>query len=76
CPFEGCDRVFPRQYNLKSHIFCHTGERPHVCDHCHAAFARKHDLQRHLRTLHADDRPFRCGRCNQGFTRADQLARH
>ncbi|KAJ3186432.1 hypothetical protein HK101_009640 [Irineochytrium annulatum] len=76
CPYEGCGRVFPRQYNLKSHVFCHTGERPHVCTLCRAAFARKHDLQRHTRTLHAEDRPYKCPRCNQGFTRPDQLARH
>ncbi|KAJ3096432.1 hypothetical protein HDU96_000768, partial [Phlyctochytrium bullatum] len=53
CPFRDCERTFPRQYNLKSHIYCHTGERPHGCATCGAAFARKHDLQRHLRTLHA-----------------------
>ncbi|KAJ3129373.1 hypothetical protein HK101_005235 [Irineochytrium annulatum] len=76
CPYEDCGRSFPRQYNLKSHIFCHTGERPHVCAHCKAAFARKHDLQRHIRTLHANDRPFKCEHCSQGFQRADLLARH
>ncbi|KAJ3138160.1 hypothetical protein HK101_003771 [Irineochytrium annulatum] len=76
CPYENCGRVFPRAYNLKSHIFCHTGERPHICTLCRAAFARKHDLQRHTRTLHAGDRPFKCPRCKQGFQRADQLARH
>ncbi|KAJ3406140.1 hypothetical protein HDV05_006134 [Chytridiales sp. JEL 0842] len=76
CPFPGCPRTFPRQYNLTSHIYCHTGERPHSCPHCHAAFARKHDLRRHLRTLHAEDRPFKCERCAQSFTNADQLRRH
>ncbi|KAJ3150127.1 hypothetical protein HK101_001992, partial [Irineochytrium annulatum] len=76
CPYEDCGRFFPRQYNLKSHIFCHTGERPHVCAHCKAAFARKHDLQRHIRTLHSNDRPFKCEHCSQGFQRADLLARH
>ncbi|KAJ3124312.1 hypothetical protein HK100_011287 [Physocladia obscura] len=54
CPYEGCDKSFPRAYNLKSHMFCHSGERPHKCTKCHSAFARRHDLQRHIRTLHGD----------------------
>jgi hypothetical protein len=52
CPHPGCNKAFPRYYSLKSHLLCHSNERPHVCSACHAAFARKHDLQRHLRTLH------------------------
>ncbi|KAJ3133935.1 hypothetical protein HK100_004005 [Physocladia obscura] len=52
CPHAKCDKSFPRAYNLKSHMFCHSGERPHKCTSCHRAFARRHDLQRHMRTLH------------------------
>ncbi|KAJ3247044.1 hypothetical protein HDU78_005445 [Chytriomyces hyalinus] len=76
CPYDGCDKTFPRQYNLKSHMFCHSGLRPHVCEMCNSAFARKHDLQRHVRTLHATDRPFKCTDCSQSFTQSDQLRRH
>ncbi|KAJ3388000.1 hypothetical protein HDU80_011799 [Chytriomyces hyalinus] len=76
CPYDGCDKTFPRQYNLKSHMFCHSGLRPHVCEMCNSAFARKHDLQRHVRTLHATDRPFKCGDCSQSFTQSEQLRRH
>ncbi|KAJ3133936.1 hypothetical protein HK100_004006 [Physocladia obscura] len=53
CPFEGCSKRFPRAYNLRSHLFCHTGERPHKCKRCSSAFARRHDLRRHERTIHA-----------------------
>ncbi|KAJ3232525.1 hypothetical protein HDU78_006997 [Chytriomyces hyalinus] len=76
CPYDGCNKTFPRQYNLKSHMFCHSGLRPHVCEMCNSAFARKHDLQRHVRTLHATDRPFKCGDCSQSFTQSEQLRRH
>ncbi|RKO98175.1 hypothetical protein CXG81DRAFT_4430, partial [Caulochytrium protostelioides] len=76
CPYPGCGRGFPRFYNLKSHLLCHTGARPHVCPHCRAAFARKHDLQRHSRTLHSGRRPFTCMRCSQGFNRLDAYQRH
>lgn len=44
CPHFGCNRTFPRSYNLKSHLLCHSGQKPHVCDMCKAAFARKHDV--------------------------------
>lgn len=27
CDFPGCNRVFPRLYNLKSHQLCHTGNQ-------------------------------------------------
>ncbi|KAJ3098925.1 Metallothionein expression activator [Phlyctochytrium bullatum] len=76
CPFEGCGRVFPRKYNLRSHMACHSDERPNVCEICRAAFARKHDLSRHMRTLHNKKRPFACATCDQRFSRADQLIRH
>ncbi|KAJ3133937.1 Metallothionein expression activator [Physocladia obscura] len=76
CPFVGCDKTFPRAYNLKSHTYCHSGERPHKCGTCGSSFARKHDLQRHVRTLHATDRPFRCTTCGQGFGQSEQLRRH
>ena len=52
CPHPGCNKAFPRYYSLKSHLLCHSNDRPHVCRFCNAAFARKHDLQRHTRTLH------------------------
>ncbi|RKO99558.1 hypothetical protein CXG81DRAFT_4847, partial [Caulochytrium protostelioides] len=61
---------------LKSHMLCHSGARPHNCPDCEASFARKHDLQRHVRTLHTDQRRFKCGQCGQAFARADALRRH
>ncbi|KAJ3027721.1 UNVERIFIED_CONTAM: hypothetical protein HDU68_003253 [Siphonaria sp. JEL0065] len=76
CPYDDCGKVFPRQYNLKSHMFCHSGARPHACQLCVSTFARKHDLQRHTRTLHATDRPYKCSTCKQGFTQPEQLKRH
>ncbi|KAJ3230839.1 Metallothionein expression activator [Chytriomyces hyalinus] len=76
CLVPGCNKVFPRAYNLKSHSYCHSGERPHKCNLCTATFSRKHDLQRHVRTLHAKERPHVCSICEQGFLNPDQLRRH
>ncbi|ORY39174.1 hypothetical protein BCR33DRAFT_649849, partial [Rhizoclosmatium globosum] len=71
-----CGKIFPRAYNLKSHSYCHSGERPHKCVYCNASFSRKHDLQRHVRTLHSKDRAHTCTVCQTSFTTFDQLRRH
>jgi hypothetical protein len=43
---------------------------------CSAAFARKHDLQRHVRTLHGLFRSYKCGQCPQSFVKIESLKRH
>ncbi|KAI1299504.1 hypothetical protein EDD11_006467 [Mortierella claussenii] len=75
CEFPGCDKVFARLYNLKSHSRTHTDERPFVCSHCQLAFARNHDLKRHVR-IHGGDKSFICTGCNKSFSRLDALRRH
>ncbi|KAF9932560.1 hypothetical protein FBU30_007862 [Linnemannia zychae] len=75
CTFEGCDKVFARLYNLKSHSRTHTNERPFVCSHCQLPFARNHDLKRHVK-IHGGDKPFKCGGCGKSFSRLDALGRH
>ncbi|KAG0319949.1 hypothetical protein BGZ99_004831 [Dissophora globulifera] len=75
CTFVGCDKVFARLYNLKSHSRTHTNERPFVCNHCELAFSRNHDLKRHVK-IHAGDKPFKCTGCGKSFSRLDALGRH
>ncbi|KAF8078298.1 hypothetical protein FPV67DRAFT_46311 [Lyophyllum atratum] len=54
-----CPRAFARAYNLKTHMATHDPNRlkPHVCSHpsCGRSFSRKHDLGRHLVSIHRDD---------------------
>ncbi|KAJ3228377.1 Metallothionein expression activator [Clydaea vesicula] len=76
CPFPGCKKLFTRLYNVKSHMVCHSGTRPHVCTQCSATFCRKHDLQRHFRTTHSNERPWQCNRCSKSFARRDHYKRH
>ncbi|KAF9452558.1 hypothetical protein P691DRAFT_804304 [Macrolepiota fuliginosa MF-IS2] len=56
-----CPRAFARAYNLKTHKATHDPNRlkPHVCPHrtCGRSFSRKHDLGRHLVSIHRDDAP-------------------
>ncbi|KAJ2987311.1 hypothetical protein NUW54_g9461 [Trametes sanguinea] len=54
CPT--CPRAFARAYNLKTHIQTHDPNRlkPYTCHHksCGRSFSRKHDLTRHMVSIH------------------------
>ncbi|KAL1922904.1 uncharacterized protein VTP21DRAFT_9280 [Calcarisporiella thermophila] len=74
CPHPGCEKVFHRPYNLKSHMRTHTSERPYVCgiDGCTKSFARRHDRNRHCKQVH-----FRkCNVCGVKMPRLEALNRH
>ncbi|KZP00799.1 hypothetical protein CALVIDRAFT_213756 [Calocera viscosa TUFC12733] len=54
CPH--CPRAFARAYNLKTHIATHDPQRPkpYKCPYasCGRGFSRKHDLGRHVGSVH------------------------
>ncbi|KAF7723094.1 hypothetical protein EC973_002378 [Apophysomyces ossiformis] len=52
-----------------------TDIRPYPCHMCTRAFARKHDLQRHIR-VHTGAKPYSCLCCKKAFARTDALKRH
>ncbi|KAF9270527.1 hypothetical protein L218DRAFT_969065 [Marasmius fiardii PR-910] len=56
---NACPRAFARAYNLKTHMATHdpNREKPFVCPHrtCSRSFSRKHDLGRHLISIHRDE---------------------
>jgi hypothetical protein len=56
---DRCPRAFARAYNLKTHMGTHDPNRlkPHVCPQrsCGRSFSRKHDLGRHLISIHRDE---------------------
>ena len=51
--------AFARAFNLKTHLATHDPNRlkPYVCPHkaCNRSFSRKHDLGRHLVSIHKDE---------------------
>jgi hypothetical protein len=54
-----CPRAFARAYNLKTHMATHDPNRlkPYICPQrsCGRSFSRKHDLGRHLISIHRDE---------------------
>ena len=77
CPFPGCDKIFNRSYNFKSHLKIHSGEKPFQCNHCELSFARCHDMRRHEKIHKKEFQNLnRCDFCNKAFSRPDALNRH
>ena len=77
CPFPGCNKIFNRSYNFKSHLKAHSCEKPFKCNNCSLSFARCHDLKRHGKIhdkTHQD--AHKCDFCGKKFSRSDALNRH
>ncbi|GJJ77283.1 hypothetical protein EMPS_09642 [Entomortierella parvispora] len=78
-----CDKTFSRPFNLRSHRATHAGVKPHACTHinskgiqCHWTFARRHDLERHVRSRHSAEKMFTCKTCGARCGRNDAFKRH
>ncbi|KAJ3037611.1 hypothetical protein HDV00_001499 [Rhizophlyctis rosea] len=85
CPYyPTCPKAYTRRFNLTSHILStHTNTRPFPCPHCPSdqqlRFARKHDLNRHIASVHEEaPHKYRCLEegCGMTFARSDALKRH
>jgi len=70
-----CGKVFPRKFNLDSHLHTHSSERPWKCEVCDKAFARESDCKRHMKG-HDEGQSFSCPGCGKSFARRDTLANH
>ncbi|KAG8193856.1 hypothetical protein JTE90_011417 [Oedothorax gibbosus] len=71
-------KSFCRNVSLNTfHLFLsvNRGEKPHSCDVCHKAFARKSALRTHL-SVHTGEKPHRCGVCNKSFSRKWRIKAH
>lgn len=78
-----CDKTFSRPFNLRSHRATHDGVRSFACSHvgedgtvCGTAFARRHDLERHVQSRHSNVKLFACKTCGTKCGRNDAFKRH
>ncbi|KAG0042295.1 hypothetical protein BGZ83_000617 [Gryganskiella cystojenkinii] len=78
-----CDKTFSRPFNLRSHRATHAGIKPFSCTHlndknevCGSAFARRHDLERHVCSCHSAEKLFACDHCGAKCGRNDAFKRH
>lgn len=78
-----CGITCSNRPNLRRHAMQHTGERPHLCQHCGDGFIQRQSLQDHLASYHPETigsdpsvRVRQCPDCGQVFYRSGQLQRH
>ncbi|KAM9296363.1 zinc finger protein 281 [Gastrophryne carolinensis] len=50
-------------------------QKPHICEHCSAAFRSSYHLRRHV-LIHTGERPFQCSQCSMSFIQKYLLQRH
>jgi hypothetical protein len=76
CSFKDCDKVFPKECNLKDHIRTHTGEKPYRCSFkgCEKSFSQHGNLKKHEK-VHIGEKKFMCSfpNCEKKFSASYNL---
>ncbi|KAI8611706.1 hypothetical protein BC830DRAFT_1140077 [Chytriomyces sp. MP71] len=63
---DHCDKLFPSNARLQSHILIHTGDRPFKCDLCDASYTTNNRLTVHERSH--TERPYHCDQPGCGYS--------
>ena len=79
CSFKDCNKVFPKECNLKDHIRTHTGEKPYKCSFpgCYKSFSQHGNLKKHEK-VHVGDKKYYCTypNCGKKFSASYNLKIH
>lgn len=60
---------------MKTHLRCHSGDKPYKCTLCERSFPHHNTLKLHLKR-HFNDRQFVCEYCPKSFIDRTALVRH
>jgi len=79
CSYQDCNKIFPKECNLKDHIRTHTGEKPYRCNFngCNKSFSQHGNLKKHEK-VHIGDKNYFCNypNCGKKFSASYNLKIH